>query len=237
LPTTNCLRCSEVFFGADIAFDDNDSGAFSSSTTSGGTILSSEINVPTAWLQAHGATINGYSFETYIHEIGHGLGHAGNYNIQPTYGIDSHYLNDSTQATVMSYFNPSENTYIDASFAGVVTPMIAGTLSIQNLYGTGVSTIPGNTIYGANSNLGGYMGALFGQAAGEDAANGTLYAGAESIAFTIFDSGDIDTVDLSWVTVDQAIDLRTEGISNVGGSTGNLIIARHGDRECDRRWR
>ncbi|EBA14592.1 Neutral zinc metallopeptidase, partial [Roseobacter sp. SK209-2-6] len=72
----------ETLGSAQITFDDNDSGAYASSSTSGTTILSSEVNVSTAWLANSGTTIDSYSFSTYVHEIGHalGLGHQGDYN-------------------------------------------------------------------------------------------------------------------------------------------------------------
>ena len=72
----------EVSSGGQITFDDNEEGAFSDGTWSGGIITSAHVNVSTQWLQDYGSGLNTYSFQTYIHEIGHalGLGHAGNYN-------------------------------------------------------------------------------------------------------------------------------------------------------------
>ena len=103
------LTFSETSGGAQITFDDNNSGAYSSSSVSGSTINSSFINVSTSWINAYGTDTYSYSYQTYIHEIGHalGLGHAGPYNGSASYGSDNIYLNDSWATSVMSYFSQS----------------------------------------------------------------------------------------------------------------------------------
>jgi len=147
--------------GADIRFDDENDGAYSSSTTSGGTITSSFVNVSQLdWVDFYGTEVNSYSFQTYIHEIGHalGLGHAGNYNGSASYslsGSDNHYFNDSWQSTIMSYFDQDDNSFISGSFGFVVTPMIADIIAIQTLYGLATPNHnAGDTVYdilGANT--------------------------------------------------------------------------------------
>nr|MDJ0825055.1 M10 family metallopeptidase C-terminal domain-containing protein [Rhodobacter sp.] len=226
------LNFAETSGSAQITFDDEASGAYANSSTAGGYLISSFVNVSKSdWLPAYGTTIDSYSFQTYVHEIGHalGLGHAGNYNGSGSYSQtgsgSNHYLNDSWQATVMSYFDQSENTHIAGSMAYTMTAMQADIIAIQDLYGTGVSANSGNTTYGANATVGGYLGTLFGQIFGEDPANSSLYTG-NNVAFAIFDTGGIDTLDLSPATANQSISLADAAISDVLGLTGNLSLAR-----------
>ncbi|RYC17505.1 flagellar biosynthesis protein FlgM [Ciceribacter ferrooxidans] len=199
------LKFSYTTGSAQITFDDAGSyEAWSSSTTSGNTIISSEVNISTDWINYYGLTKDTYSMQTYIHEIGHalGLGHAGPYNGTATYGTDNIYLNDSWQATIMSYFSQYDNTYVDADFAWIVTPMIADVLAIRDLYGT-TAINSGNTTYSYSS-----------------------FAGGDPIAATIVDTGGVDTIDFSWVSVAQRIDLNPETYSDTAGLVGNLGIAR-----------
>ncbi|MCF6219724.1 MAG: pre-peptidase C-terminal domain-containing protein, partial [Robiginitomaculum sp.] len=73
----------------DIVFRDNGSGAFNSNTRSGSTILSSDLNISSTW-NGGNLNVDSYTYQTFLHEIGHslGLGHAGPYNGDATYGID-----------------------------------------------------------------------------------------------------------------------------------------------------
>ncbi|WP_417676664.1 FG-GAP-like repeat-containing protein [Roseibium sp.] len=198
---------------ANLYFYDDYTGAYSQSYGYGNTITQSIVNVSTAWISTYGTGLNSYSFQTFIHEIGHalGLGHAGNYNGSATYGVDNDYLNDSWQGSIMSYFSQTENTYVDASFAWVITPMIADILAAQTLYGTASTLRTGDTTYGYSSNAGGYYNQL---------------SYLSPVSYTIIDNGGTDTLDFSGYGGSQVINLVAETYSSVRGLTGNLAIAR-----------
>jgi serralysin len=210
------ITFNEVTTGGQLTFDDNQSGAFASSTRSGNFIIGSQINVSTNWLTTYGTGLNTYSFQTYIHEIGHaiGLGHAGNYNGSADYNADALYLNDAWATTVMSYFDQGDNTYFNGlgfTTQFVVSPIIADVLATNTMYGTPTTTRTGNTTYGFNNN------------SGRDIYNAALYP---SVTYTIVDSGGTDTMDYSGFSQTQRIDLNAEAFSNIGGRTGNVTIAR-----------
>jgi serralysin len=196
----------EVSTAAQITFDDNEPGAFSDSIWSGGIISSSTVNVSTQWLAQYGTGTNTYSFQTYIHEIGHalGLGHAGNYNGEASYPDDALFQNDAWATSIMSYFSQTENTYFagqgfDENF--LITPMMADIYAMSLLYGLSTTTRAGNTTYGQgewHTNMG---------------------------ALCIFDSGGIDTIDCSGMGGNQLINLNPGSFSNILGEVGNVSIA------------
>lgn len=202
---------------AQITFTDNDpdGGAFTESTYSGANIATSHVNIDAGWLTTYGSNVGSYTYQAYLHEIGHalGLGHAGNYNTTANYPYDALYQNDAWSTTVMSYFSQTENDY----FAGqgfddayLVTPMVADILAVQQMYGLSTTSRNGNTTYGFNS----------------DAGNPYNAAVLFNVAYTIFDTGGTDTMNYSGYDVAQVINLNPESFSSIGTLDGNVSIAR-----------
>jgi serralysin len=192
--------------GANITFDDAQSGAFTSSIGTENVA----VNIGSNWIAAYGTAIDSYTFQSFIHEIGHalGLGHAGPYNGRATYGIENVYANDSWQYSVMSYF--PQGDYGAGSSRFVMTPQLADIAAVTDIYGAAQATRIDDTVYGFNSN------------AGEPFSFADYRAAP---ALTIYDSGGVDTLDCSGYDDDQTLSLLPGTFSSVGGLVANIAMA------------
>jgi len=149
---------------ADITFDEHEAEYASGYFLVNDGIVSGYVNNPESFIIEHGATIGSYNFLGHVHELGHalGLGHTGPYSGYPFYyGHHNLFVNDSQQLATMSYVWQDQNTYLNASLAVPVTPMIVDIIAIQKLYGAPDSINTGDTTYGYQSNLDGYLGEFF----------------------------------------------------------------------------
>ena len=204
---------------ADISFDDTQQTNYAIVQRLFGVINSAFVNVSVGNRDVT-ASMDSHIISTYIHEIGHALGlaHPGPEPYGLNYGFDNIFLIDSDQITVMSYFSQFRNTYINASEANPITPMIADILAIHDLYGVPTDINAGDTIYGYKSNTKSYLDAFF-----EQWTAGILQ---RAVTLTLYDTSGNDTLDLRTDIYDQRVDLHPEGISDIYGWLGNLVIAR-----------
>ncbi|MFE3836319.1 M10 family metallopeptidase C-terminal domain-containing protein [Pseudogemmobacter sonorensis] len=213
---------------ADIRLEDNESGAFAgpySYNPLTGQINYSTVNIESGWLSVYGTSFDSYSYQTYLHEIGHalGLGHAGPYDGSASFARDALYLNDSYQLTIMSYFDVESNPNVTGANGLPLTPMIADLEAIEMLYGS-IAANTGDTVWGRGSNVGGVLGQLMAVIAGERAAPAGFLAG-DPILLTISDTGGNDLLDVGFSTAHQRIDLRPGTLSDIDGERNNVAIS------------
>lgn len=185
------------------------------------TITSATVMLTTGWLTRFGTSFNSYSFETYIHEIGHalGLGHGGNYNNSAIFGTNNCYLNDSVAYSIMSYMNAigdnigGPNTFVNADFRIMLPPVLADFVAIDRLYGSSTNTRTGNTTYGYNSNTG-------------NAQLDAAVSYGSNVNFMVHDNGGTDTLDFWGSSAHQVLNLNADTLSNVLGGVFNLSVSR-----------
>ena len=158
------------------------------------------------------ANVDDYLYQTYLHEVGHalGLGHSGAYNAgQATpisYDYSRLYNQDFWTMTVMSYFSQSEAGTGDFRF--ILSPQEADIIAIQSLYGANTTTRSGDTTYGFNTTEAGTVYDF------------TMYDdnGGRPPAITLYDTGGVDTIDLSGFTGNQVVYLTGGQRSTIGGT-------------------
>ncbi|SFC55723.1 M10 family metallopeptidase [Tropicimonas isoalkanivorans] len=198
-----------------ILFDDRETGAWTSYRflISSGSTIGVDINISQQWLRSYGTGYDDYSFQTYIHEIGHalGLGHAGDYNNWATFAKDAIFDCDSVQVSIMSYFEPWQNPNVAAKFETVLTPQLADILAVQSIYGAPSDVRQGDTTYGVGTNL--------------KAGRWQLEKFDATWSLTLVDSGGEDTLDMSMSDARQVIRLGAGSFSSVDGGRNNLAIA------------
>ena len=167
------------------------------------------------------ARMGGESLALYLHEIGHaiGLAHPGEYDGNGnSYANDAVFWNDTEQYTLMSYWSAS-NSGGNFSFVNATNLMLYDIAALQKLYGANTTTRSGDTVYGFNST------ALKSTDNSLDD-KWRLNTASDDIIGSVWDTGGIDTLDLSGFSSNSVIDLREEAFSSFGGLTNNFSIAR-----------
>jgi Ca2+-binding RTX toxin-like protein len=194
------------------------------------------------WIERSGTAVDeptdfGFGLKgrwTYLHEVGHSLGlsHAGSYDGEGhSYEWHAEYAQDTRQFTIMSYFGKwvegadgifrfDYNAGRDTPGLFPQTPMLHDVAAIQDKYEPATDTRAGDTTYGFHSS------------AGRDVFNFDLN---QTPILTIWDSGGIDTLDVSGfqkrldsgatIYPHQYVDLRAGEFSDIGFLEGNVAIA------------
>ncbi|MEI8159017.1 MAG: Ig-like domain-containing protein [Burkholderiales bacterium] len=170
------------------------------------------------------AVVGSYGFQTTIHEIGHALGlnHMGDYNGAGAFTPSSY--QDSVVLSIMSYFGPSaplRSSEVasadwrgsDGQDYGPQTPMLNDVMVIQQVYGASTTTRTGDTVYGFGSNITGTMASIYD------------FTVNQNPILTIFDSGGIDTLNLSGWSSNSDIHLQSGVFSSANDMTNNIVIA------------
>ncbi|NBZ89104.1 M10 family metallopeptidase C-terminal domain-containing protein [Stagnihabitans tardus] len=157
----------------------------------------------------------GYSWWVMLHELGHamGLDHPGDYNaavgVEITYANSAQFIQDSTQYTVMSYFDAVDTTSA-APDIYAQTLMMFDIKALQVMYGKNTAFNAGATVYGFNTNLAGSV---------------YDFSSNDTPLLCLWDGSGRDTLNLSGYAGAQRIDLGQGKFSDVMGYRNNVSIA------------
>ncbi len=196
-----------------LTFDHKDYGAVTWSEASNGVQGLAKISIAQSWMSnVRTGELSNHAYQTFLHEIGHalGLGHSGHYNGgRPDYGRDAIYMQDSWAYTVMSYFDQEKSGHGTKTY--VVTPQMADIIAVQKLYGAAKNTNAGDSNYSYS-----WLSSKY-----------TSNSSNERVAaYTIYDTGGIDTMSGEGYARDQKLNLNAESFSTIGNSKNNIAIAR-----------
>ena len=155
-----------------------------------------------------------------MHEIGHAMGmkHPGNYNAsdegEETYETHATIYQDSLQYTVMSYFDPSYTTELNAEGDTLIagessTYSVHDIYALQREYGAEMNTRTGDDVYGFNATAGFEFD----------------FDMITGLRFTVWDAGGFDTFDFSEAWEGCEIDLRPGHFSDLMSYSQNVSIA------------
>lgn len=166
----------------------------------------------------------GWAFMAYVHEIGHALGleHMGNYDASQggpiTYATHASSIQDSMLYSIMSYFTAEDAGQADwkasdGNYYVSQTLMMNDIAAIQKIYGVNTTTRLADTVYGFNAS------------AGLD--NVYNFNINKHPVLCLYDSGGIDTLDLSGFSSSSNVNLLAGTFSDCDEMTKNISIARN----------
>ncbi len=168
--------------------------------------LGGSFNNTSPFFTASNNAVGGYSFITFLHEIGHGLGllhpHGEGHAFPGVTG--EHFWGDNGLNqliyTVMSYNDGLEEDFTSSdAFGWSQTPMAFDIAAIQHIYGANLSTATGDSVYRL------------------PAVNGA------GVGWTcIWDAGGIDTISAAGTEQGTTIDLRPASLLNEANGGGFL---------------